>query len=60
MIEVAVTKHYEIEIWAHNPDDALHKGVEIYQTADTIGQWEKPQEETDYNVVEITEDAALA
>ncbi len=54
MIHVAETRHYEFEIWADDEDAARERGQSIWRDAPTVGQWELPDDETEYEVRELT------
>lgn len=54
MFHIIETQHYEFEIWADDEDEAREKGQKIWRDAPTVGQWELPDDETEYEVHPIT------
>lgn len=45
---VAETRHFEFEVWARNESEAREMGIDIWRDAATTGQWELPDQETEY------------
>lgn len=46
IVHVEETRHYEFEVWAEDADQAREMGHPIWATADTVGEWELPDQET--------------
>ena len=53
-MHVTVTQHYEFEVWGDDKQEAFDKGTLIWRRAETVGQWELPDEETDYSVTPLS------
>ena len=51
-MHVTLTRHYEFEVWAADKDAAFDKGTLIWRDAPTVGQWELPDEQTEYEITE--------
>lgn len=54
IVHVAETRHFEFEVWATSREDAESSGQAIWRAAPTTGQWELPDEETEYRVTEAS------
>lgn len=49
---VAETRHYEFQVWGIDEADVQERGQQIWREAATTGQWELPDEETEYRVTD--------
>lgn len=49
---VAETRHFEFEIWAKDANEAREKGMDMWRDAAAVGQWELPDQETEYEARE--------
>jgi hypothetical protein len=52
VVQIARTTNYELRVVANDESDAKLIALDLWQTADTIGQWEIPDETAD--VVGVT------
>jgi len=50
IFHVSETRHYEFVVWDIDEAAARERGSVIWRDADTVGQWELPDEEVDYHV----------
>lgn len=50
IFHIAETRHFEFEVWAASESEAREMGRDIWRDAPTTGQWELPDEETEYTV----------
>ena len=52
LVQIAETNNFEIPITAESPEEARRKAWELWRYANTVGQWEIPDTETE--IVAVT------
>lgn len=53
VFHIAETRHFEFKVWAESEEAAREAGQEIWRNAATVGQWELPDTETEYEACRV-------